>query len=277
MQLPQIKNIFVSELQQVYDSAEAVNLMWWAIQEITSKPKKELLVSENIEVSPEKITEVLSLLKSGKPIQYIFNKAYFFDLEFYVDEHVLIPRPETEELVQWIITDHSKTESINIIDLCTGSGCIAISLKHNLPHTKVSALDVSEKAIEIATKNAVSINLEIDFDCNDLFKLNTTEQFDIIVSNPPYVCEKEKALMHKNVLDYEPHIALFVEDDDALIFYKVIAKFGLTNLKPAGIIYLEINESLAKETAAIFIQFGYHSTEIRKDLNGKERMIRVTK
>jgi release factor glutamine methyltransferase len=275
MQLPQIKNIFVSELQQVYDSTEAVNLMWWAIQEITSKPKKELLVSENIEVSPEKITEVVSLLKSGKPIQYIFNKAYFFDLEFYVDEHVLIPRPETEELVQWIISDHSNAENISIIDLCTGSGCIAISLKNNLPHTKVSALDVSEEAIEIATKNAVSINLEIDFVCNDLFKLNTTEQFDIIVSNPPYVCEKEKALMHKNVLDHEPHIALFV--DDALIFYKVIAKFGLTNLKPAGIIYLEINESLAKETADIFIQFGYHSTEIRNDLNGKERMIRVTK
>ena len=224
MQLPQIKNIFVSELQQVYDSTEAVNLMWWAIQEITSKPKKELLVSENIEVSPEKITEVVSLLKSGKPIQYIFNKAYFFDLEFYVDEHVLIPRPETEELVQWIISDHSNAENISIIDLCTGSGCIAISLKNNLPHTKVSALDVSEEAIEIATKNAVSINLEIDFVCNDLFKLNTTEQFDIIVSNPPYVCEKEKALMHKNVLDHEPHIALFV--DDALIFYKVIAKFG---------------------------------------------------
>lgn len=277
MQLNQLKNLFITKLENIYDSDEAVNLMWWCIQEITNKQKKELLSTNEFELDGEKLTEIISQLKSGKPIQYIFNKAYFYDLEFYVNENVLIPRPETEELVQWIISDNTNDTSISIIDLCTGSGCIALSLKNILNQTKMDALDVSVNAIDVAIQNANKNKLEINFICSDLLNFRTEFKYDIIVSNPPYVCEKEKAVMHKNVLDFEPHLALFVKDNDALIFYKLIANFGLNNLKEGGTIYLEINESLAEETANVFIDLGYKEAIIRKDLNDKNRMIKILK
>jgi len=277
MQLLQIKSIFTSELKDIYDYEESVSIIWWAIQELTSKPKKELLALIEIDISEEKIIEIVSQLKMNKPIQYIFNKAYFFDLEFYVDENVLIPRPETEELVQWIVSDHAKKDNISIIDLCTGSGCIAISIKNNLPFSKVSALDISSSALEVAKRNAAQNKTDIVFLNENFLEYKSNTSYDIIISNPPYVRNNEKLLMNKNVLEHEPHLALFVDDDDALIFYKAIAAFGLSNLNQHGSIYLEINENLAAETSELFYNLGYRFVELKKDLNEKNRMLKVQK
>lgn len=272
-----LKELFTQKLNNIYDKDEAENLMWWTIQELTGKQKKQLIAIENFEFVEEDLNQILDNLSNGKPIQYIFSKSYFFDLEFYVDENVLIPRPETEELVHWIISENPQHQNISIIDLCTGSGCIAISLKNKLQLANVSAIDISQKAIEVATKNAINNKTEINFLISDIFKFSRNEIFDVIVSNPPYVCNNEKTLMHKNVLDYEPHLALFVDDENALVFYSAIAKFGITNLKHNGKIYLEINENLANETSKIFYDLGYKFVEIKKDINGKNRMLKVNK
>jgi len=277
MQLFQIKSIFTSELKDIYDYEESVSIMWWAIQELTSKPKKELLASTEIDISEEKIIEIVSQLKMNKPIQYIFNKAYFFEMEFYVDESVLIPRPETEELVQWIVSDHAKKDNISIIDLCTGSGCIAISIKNNLPFSRVSALDISSCALEVAKRNAAQNKTDIVFLNENFLDYKSNTSYDIIISNPPYVRNNEKLLMNKNVLEHEPHLALFVDDHDALIFYKAIAAFGLSNLNQHGSIYLEINENLAAEISELFYNLGYRFVELKKDLNEKNRMLKVQK
>jgi release factor glutamine methyltransferase len=273
----ELKEKFIQKLNYIYDRDEATNLMWWSIQELTGKHKKQLLAIDDFDLIDEHVNEVIEKLASGKPIQYIFKKTYFFDLEFYVDENVLIPRPETEELVHWIISDNTHHQNISIIDLCTGSGCIAISLKQKLQLANVSAIDISQKAIEVAEKNAVNNRTEINFLNSDIFNFSSNENFDVLVSNPPYVCNKEKNLMHKNVLDHEPHLALFVDDDNALIFYKTIANFGITNLKHNGKVYLEINENLAAETSQIFYDLGYKLVEIKKDINGKDRMLKIHK
>jgi len=229
------------------------------------------------EVDSDSILVIVSDLKLNKPIQYILGEADFFGLVFKVAEDVLIPRPETEELVDWIIKSVDNNP-LSILDIGTGSGCIAVSLASNLPKAKVTAIDISKSALNIAEFNALANKVDVDFYLIDFFDSNQiipNYPFDIVVSNPPYVRESEKKLMKPNVLDHEPHTALFVSDTDPLIFYREIAQKSLKLLKSGGKVYCELNESLGDETYLVFAEFGYTKIEVRKDLNGKDRMIKA--
>ncbi len=218
----------------------------------------------------------LEKLKQEIPIQYVLAKADFYRLKFKVNQHVLIPRPETEELVYLIITDFKNKTGLTIIDIGTGSGCIPIALKKNLPIAKISAIDISQNALEIAKENALLNRVEVDFICDDAlnFTASNYSKFDVIVSNPPYIAVKEKDVMENQVLKHEPHLALFVEDENPLIFYDKISEFALTNLKKEGVLYFEINQALSLETKKLIESKGF-KVEIIKDLNENDRMIRA--
>ncbi|MBN2762671.1 MAG: peptide chain release factor N(5)-glutamine methyltransferase, partial [Bacteroidales bacterium] len=226
----------------------------------------------------EKAEEIINRLKVFEPIQYIMGETVFFDLPVKVTPDVLIPRPETEELVNWIISEN-KGKELRIMDIGTGSGCIALALAKNLPLAKVSAIDISEKALKIANMNAVRNNIEADFFRVDLLDPSSDlkGEYDIIVSNPPYVRDSEKRFMQYNVLHYEPHRALFVPDDNPLLFYKAIADSGNRSLMKNGCIYCEINETLSDETASVFQSRKYTLMALRKDINGKPRMLKAVK
>ncbi|WP_372774889.1 peptide chain release factor N(5)-glutamine methyltransferase [Mangrovibacterium sp.] len=224
-----------------------------------------------------KLVEVVERLKTYEPIQYIFSETEFYGLPFRLSADVLIPRPETEELVDWILKDNLPTEA-QILDAGTGSGCIPVSLKKYRPQARVSACDISTGALNIAKANAKLNDVAVHFFEMDILRSATVElpeKLDILVSNPPYITESEKHLMNNNVLDYEPHLALFVADNQALIFYQALARLGTRNLKPGGKIYWEINEAYGNECCELLQQLGYTDIELRKDLNGKDRMIRA--
>jgi release factor glutamine methyltransferase len=217
-------------------------------------------------------------LKQQRPVQYILGKADFYKLQFVVNEQVLIPRPETEELVDLIIRELKQTNAPDILDIGTGSGCIAITLKKNLPAATVAALDVSEGALKVAMQNAVSNQVAVSFFQQDILKTNTLpeavfRQFDCIVSNPPYICISEKKEMDKNVLEHEPHLALFVPDEDPLLFYKAIADFALNHLKPKGKLYFEINAAYGLETKQMLEKKGFKNVILISDLNNKNRIL----
>ena len=207
------------------------------------------------------------------PIQYVLGEAHFYGLKFKVNEHVLIPRPETEELVQLVI-QHSKNKTFQILDIGTGSGCIPIALKKNLPQAKISAIDVSGDALKIAKQNALLNNVEIDFFLDDALNLNFSNHnlYDVIVSNPPYISVSEMKNMDNQVTKHEPHLALFVDDENPLIFYDKISDFALTNLKKDGFLFFEINQDLAFETQALLLKKGFKAN-ILKDINSNDRMI----
>jgi release factor glutamine methyltransferase len=206
-------------------------------------------------------------------MQYILGEAYFMGDRFMVSPAVLIPRPETEELVQWIIDEERPK---HILDIGTGSGCIAISLAKRLPHSDVQAIDISAEALQVARQNAAALGVDIKFlQCDFLAQQDTLGLFDLIVSNPPYIPETEKETLHTNVRDHEPGTALFVPNDDALLFYRSIAFFGKTHLKVGGFIYCEVHQDYATDTAALFKSEGYSTVTLRNDVNGNPRMIRV--
>ena len=220
---------------------------------------------------------VLEKLKTQIPIQYILGTTHFYGLEFTVDENVLIPRPETQELVDWIIKLNcriSNNKNIKILDIGTGSGCIAISLANNIPDSEVFAIDISEKALDVAKKNAILNKVPVTMlHKNILETTDLNQKFDIIVSNPPYVRNIEKSEIKPNVLDNEPHLALFVSDTEPLIFYKKIAELAAANLKINGQLFFEINQYLGKETQDLLKSIGLKNIELRKDIYGNDRMI----
>jgi release factor glutamine methyltransferase len=222
----------------------------------------------------------LEQLKLEIPIQYLLGKTSFYGLDFEVDSSVLIPRPETEELVEWILESQKskvKSQKLRILDIGTGSGCIAISLAKNISEAQVFAIDVSEKALATAKKNAEKNKVELTLIAQNILRTDDLgQQFDIIVSNPPYVRNLEKQEIKKNVLDNEPHLALFVEDGDALMFYRKIAGLAQKNLAPNGQLFFEINQYLAKETLALLTEMGFKNIELRKDIYGNDRMIKAT-
>jgi release factor glutamine methyltransferase len=221
------------------------------------------------------IKDIVNQLVQFKPIQYILGEAHFFGLTFAVNKSVLIPRSETEELVDWIIKDYAELAP-KILDIGTGSGCIPISILTQLPEASAEAWDISEQALVVANQNAFKHQIKINFQHIDLF--NAPQQpaiYDVIVSNPPYVTDSEKDLMHQNVLDHEPHTALFVPDNDPLFFYAKIAELGLTSLKPNGHLYLEINEQFGSQTLELLSSKGYVNLVLKKDLNGKDRMVKA--
>lgn len=220
---------------------------------------------------------IIDRLRQGEPLQYIEGKAPFCGMEFAVNSSVLIPRPETAELVDWIVCEHA-TQHPRILDLGTGSGCIAIALSKQLPQATIEACDISAEALTVAKENARMNEAPVSFFTYDMLDLGTPlpHSYDILVSNPPYIRQSEAADMSIQVTEWEPHTALFVPDDDALRFYRAIAELGQTEaLRPGGHIYVEINQALGKETVALFEAYGYQDVELRKDIYGNERMIGV--
>ncbi|MBQ5889212.1 MAG: peptide chain release factor N(5)-glutamine methyltransferase [Bacteroidaceae bacterium] len=220
------------------------------------------------------LDNAIERLKKQEPIQYILGYCDFCGLRFKVTQTTLIPRPETSELVEWIASEANGNESI--LDIGTGSGCIAVSLAHKLPKSKTTAWDISPDALAVAVENSKANNCAVMFEQVDILAYEPTgEQFDIIVSNPPYIKENEKEAMHSNVLDWEPHTALFVPDNDPLLFYRTIAEKGLQIFKPGGRLYFEINRAHGKETMEMLASLGYTNIELRKDFADNDRMIRA--
>ena len=277
MTIEQVYNDFETDLRKVYDEREAGNIADWIFENVTNLKRWERRNNRN-EISKnylDKLNEYLKELLKHKPVQYVLNEAWFYKRKFFVDENVLIPRPETEELVEWIIQNVRDNENLEIIDIGTGSGCIPVSLKKELQNVNVTAIDVSEKALSVARKNAKELNTEINFKLIDF--LNTGEcsallKYDILVSNPPYIPIAEKQILAKNVADFEPGIALFVDNNDPYIFYKKIADFAKFHLKEKGKIYVEVHEEYATHVKDIFENAGFTS-KIKKDMYGKERMV----
>lgn len=288
---------FIQELASLYGETEAESFFYIILENKNNLKRIDLALNIDLEFS-EADTQVwnsiLEKLKLEIPIQYILGTTSFFGLEFQVNENVLIPRPETEELVEWILSNNlkiQKSKNLKILDIGTGSGCIAISLAKNLPNAEVFAIDVSEKALEIALKNALINEVKVVFIKTDILLIDdiknfelfpqelTTQnsqpitQIDIIVSNPPYVRNLEKHEIKKNVLDNEPHLALFVDDNDALIFYRKIAELAQKNLSENGQLYFEINQYLGIETYDLLQKMNFKNIELRKDIYGNDRMI----
>jgi release factor glutamine methyltransferase len=285
MTFREAEKIYSDSLSPVYDRREAASLAWLSISHVCNLERAEYLNLKDTEIPYDKyhsLLKILEQLKTGKPLQYVIGETEFYGLSFKVNPSVLIPRPETEELVEWILSDvrNSKTSlaGLKIIDIGTGSGCIPISLKKNLPEAQICALDISTEALEVSKQNAALNKTSVNFIQADILNpLNgelTDEKFGIIVSNPPYVTNSEKQQMQPNVLLYEPHLALFVPNNDPLIFYKAIADFAIRHSNTKGFLYLEINENLGEETVQFLKQMGFKNIELRKDLSGKYRMIR---
>lgn len=282
MKIKEYRTEFLQELTPIYDAGEAESFFYLILEEKNQLKQIDLALHPDLIFSADEIMVWNSLLESLKkeiPIQYILGKTNFYGLDFYVNENVLIPRPETEELVEWILESQKskvKSQKPKILDIGTGSGCIAISLAKNLSEAAVFAIDVSEKALATAKKNAAINEVNVTFiEKNILETEDLEQQFDIIVSNPPYVRNLEKEEIKKNVLEHEPHLALFVEDNDALIFYRKIAALAQKNLSPNGQMYFEINQYLGVEMKDLLEKMNFKNIELRKDIYGNDRMIKV--
>lgn len=276
--LKQLKKEFIEDLQSIYESDEISTFFTWLAEDLLDLKTHDILLKTEFDLSKSQLSkfeDAKERLKKEEPIQYILGYSEFFGLKLKVNPDVLIPRPETEELVQWILDDYkSKELQLSIIDLGTGSGCIPIALAKHLPQAKIKALDVSEKALKLAASNSEENHTQVEFIKADLLKLNTLPAVDIVVSNPPYVKSAEKSNIKKNVVDHEPHVALFVEDDDALIFYKIIAELAL-KLEKQPVVYTEVSQYLAKETRDLFLNLGFKNVELRKDFRGNDRMLKA--
>ncbi len=268
-----------SELQGLYPETEIHSFTQLIIEKLTGFSRTEIIVNKNTLFSEKQRKEVESFiekLKNFLPIQYILGETEFYGLTFQVNSSVLIPRPETEELVEWIRNENDCNANLRMLDIGTGSGCIAIILKHEFQHSEVDAFDISEEALETARMNAELNNLTVSFSKVDI--LNPPEfetKWDIIVSNPPYVLEKEKEEILPNVLDYEPHVALFVPDNDPLLFYLKIALFAQQHLQPNGKLYFEINRTAGRATVDLLSGMGFSGIELRKDISGNDRMVKA--
>ena len=278
MILSELKSGFFAALQTQYPQEEiqsffsilALHYLKLTRLEVTLQADKELIGDEQL-----KILEAIERLKHQEPIQYIIGETEFYGLVFKVNQHTLIPRPETEELVEWILNDHKDTP-LTLLDIGTGSGCIVVALAHHLSAIDVTAVDISSEALKIASENASAHNVKVDFlHQNILTTTSFPKQFDVIVSNPPYVREQEKEKMQENVLVYEPSKALFVTDEDPLRFYRKISELAITCLKPDGFLYFEINEYLSVEMEHMLHALGFKDVEVKLDIFGKHRMIKA--
>ena len=291
------KTYFLNKLTTLYDAAECESIFFIILEKRHSLKRIDLALQINLSLTESDLMAwnlILEQLKLEKPIQYILGETFFYDLKFDVDSNVLIPRSETEELVDFIIKDFKisnnlavqQSNNLKVLDIGTGSGCIAIALAKNLKNANIFAIDVSEKALAVAQKNAVQNDVEVNFihcnilKTNDLDFIEKTfniQKFDIIVSNPPYVRNLETHEINKNVLENEPHLALFVADDDALIFYRKIANLAVNNLSENGVLYFEINQYLGQETVKLLQEIGFRNVELKQDIYGNDRMIKAKK
>lgn len=290
MKLKDIQNLFHEELDILFGQEEVDSFFFILMESFVGISRLQLVLEPNHSIKTsqkQSFFNALDALKKEIPVQYIIGETQFYGLPFKVNPNVLIPRPETEELVDWVIDSvkafKSKTEPLVILDIGTGSGCIAISLAKNLSNAKVYALDVSKKAIETAKLNAAMNDVDIEFveaDVLDIGQIETlmdSNEFDVIVSNPPYVRELEKELMKSNVLNNEPHLALFVGNNNPLVFYKVISKFASKKLKQGGLLFFEINEYLGNEMIQLLRQDDFSSIKLKQDIYRKDRMISAVK
>jgi release factor glutamine methyltransferase len=270
----------LKQLCTIYEEGEAWQITDWIMEKITGSKKTERMLYKNSALTNDEEIQLRSYtdrMMLHEPIQYVLNESWFCGLKFYVDKNVLIPRPETEELVEWIISDCKfPVDALKILDIGSGSGCISVSLKRRLKKAEVWSCDISAQALSVAKQNALTLGTDVNFiqlDFLDPAARNQLPSFDIIVSNPPYVPEKDKETMNPNVLHHEPATALFVHDNDPLVFYKAIAAFGKEHLNPEGSIYCEIHESSGEAVMNIFNSYGFTS-ELKKDMQQKDRMIR---
>ena len=281
MTLIEFRSYFRAQLKDVYVLEECDDFLKRLIQAYFKWEPIKIGLDPNYRLSlveEEKLKLALIELKKERPLQYILGTAYFLDLELEVNAAVLIPRPETEELVHWILSDKDKLNPLTILDIGTGSGCIAISLKKTAQLWNVAALDVSEQALDVAHRNASKNEVSIQFHLEDILdKKQWLIPLDVIVSNPPYVVPSEKEQMLSNVLDYEPDLALFVPEEDPLLFYKRIIEFAHQNLKPSGALYFEINPIFVDELVTFFKKFTFDSVEVRNDYLNRPRMIKAIK
>lgn len=290
MQLKDYKIFFHQELDAIYDAKEVESFFFIILEAILQMRRIDYALQPDLELDTLQLLQwetILAQLKQEKPIQYILGETEFYGLPFYVNENTLIPRSETEELVAWIVEEYQNidtTKELKILDIGTGSGCIAIALAKNLPNAKVYALDVSPKAIAAAQKNASRNKVSVTFleqsilEISSLASIDSTlTKFDIIVSNPPYVRDLEKHEIRKNVLAYEPHLALFVADTDPLLFYRKIAAIAQTDLVPEGNLFFEINQYLGKETVDLLKNTAFREVILQQDLYGNDRMIQAKK
>ncbi|WP_149206398.1 peptide chain release factor N(5)-glutamine methyltransferase [Flavobacterium johnsoniae] len=282
MKIKQYRTQFIKELSSLYDAYEAESFFYLILEDKHKLRQIDLALNHELAFTEEDFVvwdSLLAQLKKEVPIQYLLGKTNFYGLDFEVNENVLIPRPETEELVEWIISENKgidRKEKIKILDIGTGSGCIAVSLAKNLPNADVYAIDVSKKAIETAKRNAIRNDVNVTFIFQDILQAEELKcKYDVIVSNPPYVRNLEKEEIKKNVLDYEPHLALFVDDNDALLFYRKIASLAQNNLLAKGQLYFEINQYLGKEMIELLGKMDFVNIDLRKDIYDNDRMIKV--
>ncbi len=295
MNVKEAELLITGKISSIYEGSEAKKIASLALEYITGCEWQSLITGKNHLLDDSQMNlmnKVIERLSAHEPIQYIMNKAWFYGMELYVDKHVLIPRPETEELVDWIVKDvkasglqvfekkpgeADETTRLKILDVGTGSGCIALALKKSIPLAEVWGCDISDSALNVARRNGSELDIRVDFQSVDY--LNPAQQkhlpsVDILVSNPPYVPEKDKESMQPNVLQYEPHTALFVDDNDPLVFYRALLAYCVHRLHPGGRLYMEIHEDLGNEVATLFSE-NHYSVTVRKDMQGKERMVKV--
>ena len=282
MKIKEYRTQFIEALSPFYDIGEVESFFYLILEEKRELKRIDLALNPDLTFSVEEIqmwNSILVQLQQEIPIQYLLGKTNFYGLDFEVNSAVLIPRPETEELVEWIIETQNpkpKTQNPKILDIGTGSGCIAIALAKNIPNAQVFAIDVSAPALATAQKNAKINEVNVVFiEKNILETEDLEQQFDSIISNPPYVRELEKKEIKKNVLDNEPHLALFVEDNDALLFYRKIAELAQKNLSKDGKLFFEINQYLGKEMVELLEKLNFKNIELRKDMYGNDRMIKA--
>ncbi|MAU54925.1 MAG: protein-(glutamine-N5) methyltransferase, release factor-specific, partial [Flavobacteriaceae bacterium] len=272
-------NLFKNKLISKVDQNEIDEFFFWLIDHYCNYGRIEYILNPNFKISKtqqENLTNSIDSLLKDMPIQYVIGETNFMDLIFKLNKSVLIPRPETEELVNWIINDEHKNKTI--LDIGTGSGCIAISLSKNLKNCKVTGWDINEDIIKIANHNATLNNVNVLFELSDITKpLIIDHKYDLIVSNPPYITHKEKKFISNNVKYFEPHTALFVEDHDPLFFYENIFDFSNSNLKSNGFLYIEINENFSKEVIKLLKYKGFYDIKLKKDFRLKNRMIKAVK
>ena len=265
---------FLSELTSFYSKDEAESMAFWSIHSVSNLSRSEYLLASNTLLSAQDnnlYQDIVSRLKKHEPLQYVLGESEFYGLTMKVNSDCLIPRPETEELVSWILKHNFK----NVVDIGTGSGCIAITLA-KYSDAQITAYDVSSDALNIAKENAKLNQVNVEFVKHDIFEeIDLKKSFDLIVSNPPYVLGSEKKLMNRNVLDYEPHLALFVSDDDALLYYQRIIEFSKAHLTNEGLLFFEINEQKGLEIKKLLEKNEFTDILIKKDMQGKNRMVKA--
>jgi release factor glutamine methyltransferase len=283
MILRAFKKKFTQALSEIFPKTEIDSFFFILMEERLNLQRIDTVLKPDFLIPEEQLADlknILQRLQKEEPIQYILGNTEFYGLPFFVDKSTLIPRSETEELVSWVIEKVTKLQSnsvtkLSILDIGTGTGCISISLAKNLPNAKITAIDISSKALEIAKKNAQLNKVTINFiELDILTTKSLPQEFDVIVSNPPYVRELEKKEIKNNVLDNEPHLALFVADENPLIFYSKIADLAKQQLSKNGLLFFEINQYLGKETIALLEEKGFKNIELRKDIFGNNRMVK---